>query len=503
MTDSTQAKPARPGSAASRAALEQLTQRLNRRQARGPDWTQKTYEIEVVTPIMGGGVDPGEPDDEMPVRATEIRAQLRFWWRLLASTGGLPGVFSGKPLCGKQLFQAERERFGGTGDRNDGFAGQLAVRVVLLSQHVSPITYQVQENVDRTRNGRTTTVREWVVAQPFRSAPDYALFPARRENQRPPRKLWPAGFRFRLHLEFNPESAKEIEASLRWWAAFGGIGARTRRGSGAVRVTENGELLSPFRVDEAERSAGCLLRLCGVSHANATSDWAGQIAAKATADAVAAWKIAVDRLKEFRQGTNVGRNPGFGQSRWPEPLAVRKLAKTHRIKASGFPFSPDPNWPEVFPRAAFGMPIVFHFKNDSGEGRPGRTPRPPDQRFDPDATLEPKGGGRLSSPLILKAMAVQLGGQVKYVPIALLLPDAHVWTASLELRDLDQDGVKLPSPVSIAEWWPSDDAQRKALIARAETPVPGGKRRPLAPMFEKGGGALDPLRAFLHFFSQP
>lgn len=43
-------------------------------------WSEKTYRIEVITPMFGG-VFPGETDTVTPVRASSIRGQLRFWWR--------------------------------------------------------------------------------------------------------------------------------------------------------------------------------------------------------------------------------------------------------------------------------------------------------------------------------------------------------------------------------------------------------------------------------------
>ena len=39
---------------------------------------------ELITPIYGGGIQAAVPDVLMPIRATAIRGQLRFWWRLLA-----------------------------------------------------------------------------------------------------------------------------------------------------------------------------------------------------------------------------------------------------------------------------------------------------------------------------------------------------------------------------------------------------------------------------------
>lgn len=43
-----------------------------------------TLNCELVTPLYGGGVEAATVDKDMPIRASAIRGQLRFWWRLLA-----------------------------------------------------------------------------------------------------------------------------------------------------------------------------------------------------------------------------------------------------------------------------------------------------------------------------------------------------------------------------------------------------------------------------------
>src|SRR5882672_8573884 len=47
--------------------------------ARGGE--ERSYRIELITPLFGGGVEAGENDATMPVRGTAIRGQLQFWWR--------------------------------------------------------------------------------------------------------------------------------------------------------------------------------------------------------------------------------------------------------------------------------------------------------------------------------------------------------------------------------------------------------------------------------------
>ena len=40
-----------------------------------------TFEIELITPIFGGGVSTRVNDPDFPIRPTSIRGQLQFWWR--------------------------------------------------------------------------------------------------------------------------------------------------------------------------------------------------------------------------------------------------------------------------------------------------------------------------------------------------------------------------------------------------------------------------------------
>lgn len=56
-----------------------------------PQWVRPTtigvpleYKVELITPMFGGGVKARTVDTGMPIRAREVRGQLRFWWRLLA-----------------------------------------------------------------------------------------------------------------------------------------------------------------------------------------------------------------------------------------------------------------------------------------------------------------------------------------------------------------------------------------------------------------------------------
>ena len=43
--------------------------------------TLHTYDIEVITPLFGGGVEAGVNDPITLIRPSSIRGHLRFWWR--------------------------------------------------------------------------------------------------------------------------------------------------------------------------------------------------------------------------------------------------------------------------------------------------------------------------------------------------------------------------------------------------------------------------------------
>lgn len=58
-----------------------------------PNWkpphpdSGRIYEIELITPMFGGGVLTRENDPSFPIRPTSIRGQLQFWWRATRNLG--------------------------------------------------------------------------------------------------------------------------------------------------------------------------------------------------------------------------------------------------------------------------------------------------------------------------------------------------------------------------------------------------------------------------------
>ncbi len=50
-------------------------------QARASNQVISDYQISLITPYFGGGVEAGAPDETLPIRGISIRGQLQFWWR--------------------------------------------------------------------------------------------------------------------------------------------------------------------------------------------------------------------------------------------------------------------------------------------------------------------------------------------------------------------------------------------------------------------------------------
>lgn len=368
-------------------------------------WTH--YPCQLVTPLYGGGVRTGEVDKTLPIRPSGIRGQLRFWWRLACGPFDSP----------TEMFKRETAIWGG---------------IASTRPTASRVTVRVKSNPI----GAAGLVSKHQLA----NFPDYAVILDPGANP----LFLPSGYRFEVALSYSRDLSDaqriQINEALRWWASFGGVGARTRRGLGALRVQDIGETLAPVSPGEVEAHHGQL------------------VLQKAAKDANEAWTRAVKTLQQFRQGANLGRNPGDGnrpgRSRWPEPDTIRR--QTHQHAARHHPEHPVDG---VYPRALFGLPIIFHFK-DFDEPQ--------------DSTLIPADNAdRMASPLILRPYWT---GRAWH-PAALLLPG---WERTLATRVGFGNG-----PYRAA--WPEDAVERANLAAR------------IPPMAGRGD---DPLTAFMYYFEK-
>ena len=359
--------------------------------SRGQSTDRLSIELVTTTPIFGGGVAAGQPDECTPIRVPSIRGHLRFWWRALQPAG----------TASDAMRDEERRLFGGTAG-NEGAASNVIVAV----------------------SGVRTAGQDESIPS-FSSADGYALFPARGERGQPAKPRWKPGLAFTLTIDAPSDDAAAVRQALLAWILFGGYGGRTRRGLGSLACASDAARAEWLPTAATAAAIGQLFQRDvfvtpkGIA-ATDTPRLAGAtlVAGPTPSSSSSAWMASLGMLRMFRQGEALAREQGQdgrpGRSRWPEADKVRRLARRETAHA------PRHNAMPSWPRAAFGLPIVAQFQQK-------------DRNKQFYAVSEPKGfeiqwrdargetRDRLASPLILKPLALQDGS---FAPIALWLDRA-------------------------------------------------------------------------------
>lgn len=317
-------------------------------------------QLEVVTPMFGGGVRHDahvKPADEVTlVRGSSVRGQLRFWWRAMNPR---------RLRTLGELRKAEAEVFGSPEN-----AGDLVIAV------------REQPKVSETKvlEGAFGAVRGM-------DGIAYGAFPLR-DTRRPFEREGPPVHgtlstltgAATLELRFDECHRADVEAAVWAWGRYGGLGGRTRRGFGAVRLD----------------AGKCLSSSKSLAPAGLDVPWphlrtgSGSVVSgrRSVSDALEIHNALLNAFKAFRQQRNLGNQPNRpGRSKWPEPDAIRRTTGRHSPN-----HAPRPDGIDRFPRGEFGMPIIFHFK-DSRDGDPC------------DTTLKPSNLERWASPIILRPLA--------------------------------------------------------------------------------------------------
>jgi CRISPR-associated protein Cmr1 len=382
-------------------------------------------ELQVVTPLYGGGARARKVDRDLPVRASGIRGQLRYWWRCLYAHR-----FTGNAA----LYAEEKSLWGGIAKEHRDIVA-------------SPVQVYVRK-ADAIGPGNTTLVSN-VAPDPGHDKDAYALWTVNGGDGKPNAERRAPGQTFTLVVRPPRDEAhrKMVEHTIRAWILFGGLGGRTRRGLGSLALTkpEQRALWLPAAMTETALrdvldlgpggECGPIARLRG-SHFKLG-------ATVSAAQALDAWHTAIGWLRDFRQGaspTPEQKVPGdfarmrpdktnrMGRSRWPEADKLR--THTGQFDHTVLPGheSPSMHWP----RAGFGLPLQFRFQS---EGRNGGeySPRPPGANggrtskgklrmeiFQLGWTID--GGdrvlSRLASRLIVKPVQLRDG---RFAPLALWL----------------------------------------------------------------------------------
>lgn len=343
---------------------------------------------QLITPLFGGGVDPKNDDEKFKadlisiVRGSEVRGHLRFWWRATQL-----GRFSSL----KELRNAENILWG---------SSKTPSNVNIL---VYDYSYKQEEYVYEVKSIKNNPPKPFL----SNNVAAYAAFPLQPDKDHSSDINWKSAkvlldVKFSLELQFPKINEKEIMDSLWAWETFGGIGARTRRGFGALSCDEKEEISKkPFRN---------WLESCLQSHTYEVKDpivgipylsrELGKYAFVSTnKQPIPCWKDMIDLLQKFRQEKARFKDK-FGLSQWPESNAIRYIFE-HELK---FPDDgKSHNLINKFPRAKFGLPINFHLPHD---------------KYIPDDIVlhgkqidEDKWIDRMASPLILRPVK-WIGGSV-------------------------------------------------------------------------------------------
>lgn len=379
----------------------------------------REFQIQLVTPMFGGGVVAGEPDPTFPIRGTSIRGQLQFWWR--ATVGAQYETLA-------ELHTAQSEIWGST---------ERVSRVQVLVENVQASVPVPCAKYPPRDDGKLQLKWEASFSGQQNTLP-YALFPFQGQLSKDRKRIeeQPASYiataNFQLILQCPSELWAKVEPAVWAWVNFGGIGARTRRGCGSLFCAE----LAPASVAESDLITW--FRQGGGTSEPQLREWptlpSRLIYRPQPVQPIDAWNHVIRLLKHFRQGVELGRNPGQhnnrpGRSRWPEPETIRQVTQ---MRAPGHPrLAHIPE--DAFPRAEFGLPIVFHFQ---GQGEPQDTVLYPASDAD--------GGKRerMNSPLILKPLMLANG---ESIPLMMRLV-----TPELTNVELYQGANLLPLPLPMA-----------------------------------------------------
>lgn len=353
----------------------------------------RSYEL--ITPMFGGGVIPGESDPVTIVRGSEIRGQLRFWWR--ACKGGR---YNGD-LRG--MKRAENEIWGAASTEKKPMQSQ--VEIAIFVEHDGEMEHPFEVVADQRTRGMDKPKPKLKINESV--APAYAAFPLQPSEKEMrvggigmKTKTVRTKVRFTLKITYPKKYCGEVEAALWAWETFGGIGARTRRGFGALKlVGVDNKPVAPPRTDEVEAKIREGLKkhvIKGIWPPGVPCLSLNQ-RMKITSgfkESKAAWKYLIKQLREFRQSRYQETSPKQpGRSRWPEPDEIRRLTGC-RCDRHATPVS----LVRKFPRAAFGLPIIFHFKDE-------KTGDPYDTKLHFRNYENLKDYERLASPLILRPVA--------------------------------------------------------------------------------------------------
>ncbi len=356
---------------------------------------------DVITPIFGGGAIAQVNDAITLVRGTTIRGQLRFWWRACRA--------------------AEFPTIAAMKEQEDAIWGSTE----------KPSSVEIEVRVLKDGKKEPVFSMEPGKKEPkcYEKVAAYAAFPMLPEDEEKKNVGWKSesvqiGVEFVLTLRYPKKISdrnitKDIDAALWAWETFGGVGARTRRGFGAIRLknvnNNNVPDLNHAIIEQKIKEKLKEYVVEGTYH-NHLPQLSHSIDFKITrveTNATDAWKELIKKLKKFRQERYENE---YGASKWPEANRIKELDKLEQN-------TKEPSNTVLinkFPRAVFGLPIIFHIPQHKIKG----------------ITLEGVSHNRLASPLILRPLVCEGG---KAVGLAAILQTEQIPPEGLILKGLKKN----------------------------------------------------------------
>lgn len=432
-----------------------------------PGSETRIYEIQVITPIFGGGAEAGVNDPVTLIRSSTIRGHLRFWWR--ATRGA-------KCKTAAELLQREGAIWGTTDNPS-----RVCIEVA-VGEHDDPFecaSYKWDKNMHRGDGGYRL---KWSSPFDTRNSPlPYVLFPFQGkapdsgDPKEPSKMIRSARFKLIMHIfSLNGDNIeKDVEAAVWAWVNFGGIGARSRRGCGAlycIKSTPHDPDLTPPSFQKFEEWLKGRSSYYKLISSSTSRDWPtlGKVyqSGKDGLNSIPSWEDCIGVIKDIRQGVDLGRDSSSGgkpgRSRWPEPESIRNLVmKEKRLITRPHRWHPpDSRMPDIaFPRAEFGMPIILEIR---GEGL--------------KPTLQPSDNiNRMASPLIFRPIEFSNG---RFASVIIRLNTSPLHSAYLKPGNTDLESGYC--------------------ISASEIRDPGLSAFPDSPMhkFSTTGSALEALTSF-------
>lgn len=390
-------------------------------EARPDGRIRQVRHYKLLAPLFGGGVEKNKADPITIVRGTEVRGQLRFWWR--ATRGG---QFDGSL---EKMRTKEEAIWGSAAAKDKPGPSKISVSVQCIAEGTLDSPFEVVAN----KRGRPS-----IRPRKTSSVPPYAAFPLQPERENASIGMETdtvrTGVEFALEISYPQDLDQDVQAALWAWETFGGLGARTRRGFGALQLIAIDDApSSTLAIERVETDLHNKLRQHvvpgkwhpDVPHLSHDLRMRVILSKSRNSSPIRVWHNLIQHLQNFRQK----RHKRMGLSLWPEANEIRyRLGRNPKWP----PGSNSPRLVHKFPRAAFGLPIIFHLPHDKTlptnsftlQGKP-----------DPVRTLE-KTFERLSSSLILKPFPCSDG---QAVGIAVILEAPPEPPHGLEIKELTQD----------------------------------------------------------------